>query len=180
MLGPEFLRVDGILNHCVDPEFIVCVGEELWRRFNDQEITCVVTAEAAGNIVAYELARRLGVRALYAKKGKAATMVRPLMRALISPTKRAAVELAISRDYLSSEDRVIVVDDFLYQGTTSALLADMVVESGAELIGFGFVIEKTFAGGRDALARFEVPIKTLAPIRTMNPSSGTIEFAEMP
>jgi xanthine phosphoribosyltransferase len=178
VLGPEFLRVDGILNHRIDPAFISLVGDALATRFAGRGATCVLTAEAAGNIVAYELARRLGIRALYAKKGKAATMIRPIVRTVISPTKGTTTELAISTDYLGAGDRVIVVDDFLYQGHTSAVLADMVIESGATLIGFGFVIEKTFAHGRDALKRFGVPILSLAPISSMNPTDGSIVFAD--
>lgn len=178
VLGPEFLRVDGILNHRIDPAFISLVGEQLAARFSQSSATCVLTAEAAGNIVAYELARRLGIWALYAKKGKASTMIRPIVRTVISPTKGTKTELAISSDYLCPQDRIIVVDDFLYQGHTSAALADMVIEAGARLIGFGFVIEKMFANGRDALQRFDVPIVTLAPIESMNPEDGTIVFAE--
>jgi len=178
VLGPEFLRVDGILNHRIDPGFISLVGEALAAQFSGLKATCVLTAEAAGNIVAYELARRLGIRALYAKKGKASTMIRPLVRTVISPTKGTKTELAISADYLGPRDRVIVVDDFLYQGHTSATLADMVIEAGSELVGFGFVIEKTFAHGRDALQRFGAPIVSLAPIESMNPEDGSIVFAE--
>ncbi|MCK5584541.1 xanthine phosphoribosyltransferase [Candidatus Bipolaricaulota bacterium] len=178
VLGPEFLRVDGILNHRIDPAFISLVGEQLAARFSQSSATCVLTAEAAGNIVAYELARRLGICALYAKKGKASTMIRPIVRTVISPTKGTKTELAISADYLCTQDRIIVVDDFLYQGHTSAALADMVIEAGAKLVGFGFVIEKVFANGRDALKCFDVPIATLAPIESMNPEDGTIVFAE--
>lgn len=176
VLGPEFLRVDGILNHRIDPKFIALVGEQLAARFCQAEATCVLTAEAAGNIVAYELARRLGISALYAKKGKASTMIHPLVRMVVSPTKGTNTELAISADYLCVQDRIIVVDDFLYQGHTSAALADMMIEAGARLVGF--VIEKTFANGRDALQRFGVPIETLAPIESMNQEQGTIMFAE--
>ena len=178
VLGPEFLRVDGILNHRIDPAFISLVGEQLAARFSGREANCVLTAEAAGNIVAYELARRLDISALYAKKGKAATMIRPIVRTVISPTKGSETELAISSDYLGPHDRVIVVDDFLYQGHTSATLADMVLEAGGELVGFGFVIEKTFAHGRDALKRFGVPIASLAAIQSMDPEDGSIVFTE--
>ncbi len=178
VLGPDFLRVDGILNHRIDPAFISLVGEQLAAQFSGAVANCVLTAEAAGNIVAYELARRLCIYALYAKKGKASTMIRPIVRTVVSPTKGTKTELAISADYLSAQDRVIVVDDFLYQGHTSATLADMVIEAGGEIVGFGFVIEKTFAHGRDALQRFGAPIVSLAPIESMNPEDGTIVFAE--
>lgn len=178
VLGTDFLRVDGILNHQIDPAFISLVGDQLTTHFKGKGATCVLTAEAAGNIVAYELARRLGIRALYAKKGKAATMIRPIVRTVLSPTKGTKTELAISGDYLGPDDRVIVVDDFLYQGVTSAALGDMVLEAGGNLIGFGFVIEKMFAHGREGLHRFNVPVMSLAPIELMNLEDGSIVFAQ--
>jgi len=178
ILGPEFLRVDGFLNHRIAPGFIEVVGEELAARFAEKSVTCVLTAEAAGNIVAYELARRIGARAVYAKKGRAATMAMPVTREIVSPTKGTRVTLAVSGEYLSEGERVVVVDDFLFQGTTSAALADMVLECGAGLAGFGFVIEKTFAGGRDRLGHYGVPIAALVSIASMDPEAGTIEFVE--
>jgi len=177
VLGPEFLRVDGILNHRIEPRFIELIGEGLASAFLGKGATCVLTAEAAGNIVAYELARRLGVRALYAKKGDAATMIRPISRTVTSPTKGTTAQLSICSDYLGDGDRVVIVDDFLFRGRTSAALADMVASSGATLSGFGFVIEKAFAGGRDALEQFGVPIISLAVIESMDPDGGTIAFA---
>jgi len=178
VLGPEFLRVDGVLNHRIDPAFIEQVGEELARHFMLFEATCVLTAEAAGNIVAFELAKRLGIRALYAKKGKAATMENPIVRTVVSPTKGTETQLAVCGNYLDAEDRVIIVDDFLYKGVTSTALAEMVAESGAVLAGFGFVIEKSFANGRQVLSQFDVPIVSLAPIASMDSTSGEILFVE--
>jgi len=177
VLGPEFLRVDGFLNHRIAPAFISEVGRRLAERFGGLDVRCILTAEAAGNIVAYELARRLDARALYAKKGKAATMTRPMTRTVVSPTKGTRTELSISRDYLGPEYRVLIVDDFLYHGTTSAALADMVNESGATLVGFGFVIEKAFADGRAALERFGVPVVPLVSIEAMDVSTGEVRFA---
>jgi len=73
---------------------------------------------------------------------------------------------------------VLVVDDFLYRGLTSAALGEMVVEAKAKLVGFGFVIEKRFGGGREVLSRFSVPIVALVSIASMDPESGEIVFAE--
>ena len=178
ILGPEFLRVDGFLNHRIAPKFIEAVGERLADRFAGSGVTCVLTAEAAGNIVAYELARRIGARAVYAKKGKALTMAKPISREILSPTKGTLTTLSISGEYLSAAERVLVVDDFLFQGTTSAALADMALESGATLTGFGFVIEKTFAGGRVRLEGYGVPVAALVSIASMDPDSGEIQFVD--
>jgi len=178
ILGPEFLRVDGFLNHRIAPEFIEAVGAQLAETFASSDATCVLTAEAAGNIVAYELARRIGARAVYAKKGKAATMAQPITREIVSPTKGTQTTLSISGEYLATAERVLVVDDFLFQGTTSGALADMVLEGGATLVGFGFVIEKTFAGGRGRLKEFGVQVAALVSIDSMDPDTGEIRFAD--
>jgi len=178
VLGPEFLRVDGFLNHRIAPGFIEAVGEGLADALSGCRATCVLTAEAAGNVVAYELARRIGARALYAKKGRASTMASPMTRRILSPTKGAETSLSVSGEYLSKPERVVVVDDFLFRGTTSAALADMVRESGAQLVGFGFVIEKAFAGGRSKLEPYGVPIVSLVSIDGMNPGTGEIRFSE--
>jgi len=180
VLSEEFLRVDGFLNHRIAPEFIAEAGRHIVARFEGTDISLVLTAEAAGNVVAYELARRLDARAVYAKKGKAATMARPIVRSLRSPTKGTEVEIAVSRDYLKPMDRVLIVDDFLYQGTTSSALADMVIEAGATPIGFAFIIEKAFAGGRATLGRFEIPVESLLCVESMDPETGGITFSEEP
>ncbi len=178
VIGPEFLRVDGFLNHRIDPAFMGEVGRQISEKFSSSEVSCVLTAEAAGNVVAYEVARRLGAKALYAKKGHAATMSQPYVRSIISPTKGITVELSVSKDYLNEQERVLIVDDFLYHGDTSAALADMVVESGASLVGFGFVIAKAFGAGRQKLASYGKPIVTLVTIVSMDPKTGEIVFAE--
>ncbi|MEW6217392.1 MAG: phosphoribosyltransferase family protein [Candidatus Bipolaricaulota bacterium] len=178
VLSSEFLRVDGFLNHRVEPEFVALAGAALATSYADAQVSCVFTAEAAGNVIAYEAARRLDAAALYAKKGAARTMERALMRRMRSPTKGTEQNLCVSADYLGPEQRVLVVDDFLHQGTTSAALAAMVAETGAQLVGFGFVIEKRQSRGRQALQRFGVPIVSLAIIESMDPGTGQIVFAE--
>lgn len=178
VIGPEFLRVDSFLNHRIASAFVEEAGQGLAAAFAGRRVTCVLTAEAAGNVIAYEVARRLRAHALYAKKGRAATMARPLVRSVRSPTKGEEVELVVSRDYLTPQERVLVVDDFLYRGLTSRALAEMVLEAGAELVGFGFVIEKCFGGGRQALAGFDVPVVSLMGIEQMNPDTGEIVFRE--
>ncbi len=178
VLDPEFLRVDGFLNHRINPEFVELAGQGLVSAFSGKGITCVLTAEAAGNVIAYEVARRLKVCALYAKKGQALTMANAVSCSLRSPTKKTKHELFVSRDYLGPGERVLVVDDFLHRGITSAALADIVLGCGAELAGFGFVIEKRQSGGRAELERFGVPVVSLAPVASMDPGSGQIEFGE--
>lgn len=178
VLSEEFLRVDSFLNHRIDPRFITLAAHGICQAFAGHDITCVLTAEAAGNVIAYEVARELGAYALYAKKGRAATMAGALRRTIISPTKGTTTELFLSREYLGPAERVLVVDDFLFRGTTSAALAEMVLEAQATLVGFAFVIEKKLGGGRKVLAKFGVPIVSLVKVARMDPKTGRIEFAE--
>lgn len=178
VVGPEFIRVDGFLNHRIDPAFVELAGEALARAFSGAGVSAVLTAEAAGNVIAYEVARRLGAKALYAKKGRANTMANPITRRVPSPTKGGETELAVSRDYLGPGERVLVVDDFLFRGLTSAALAEMALEAGAVLVGFGFVIEKCFGHGRAVLSRFGVPVISLVAIERMDPGTGKITFGD--
>jgi len=178
VLTEEFLRVDSFLNHRIDPRFVTLAAQVICQVFRGHGITCVLTAEAAGNVIAYEVARELGVYAVYAKKGRAATMKDVLSRTLRSPTKNTVFDLCLAREYLGPSERVLIVDDFLYQGVTSAALAEMVLEAGATLVGFAFVIEKGFGGGRQVLARFGVPVVSLVGVARMDPQTGRIEFCE--
>ena len=101
-----------------------------------------------------------------------------LHRTLRSPTKGAVFDLCLAQEYLGPSERVLIVDDFLYQGVTSAALAEMALEAGGTLVGFAFVIEKGFGGGRKVLARFGVPVVSLVTVVRMDPQTGRIEFCE--
>ncbi len=176
VLGEDFLKVDSFLNHMIKPEFIEAAARAIYEYFKDEKVTLVLTAESAGNIIAYEVAKNFGCNALYAKKGGANTMTSPITKKLFSPTRQREVELAISRDYLTSGQNVLIVDDFLYNGRTSSALAEMVKEAGAKLAGFGFIIEKAFASGRKNLQRFGVLIYSIAVIERMDPEKNEIYF----
>lgn len=130
------------------------------------------------DVIAYEVARQLGVPALYAKKAAPTTMANFLRRTIRSPTKGVTMDLCISQEYLSPKDQVLIVDDFLYQGWTSAALAEMVCEANATPVGLAFIIGKRFGKGRDVLARFGVPIVSLVVIERLDPRTGQIVWAE--
>lgn len=176
VVSDQFLRVDGFLNHRIDPTFIEEAGRQLADHFADQSVSHVLTAEAAGNVIAFETARRLGACVVYAKKGHAVTMASPLSRDIVSPTKGTSVTLSLSAEYITPGSRVLIVDDFLYQGTTSAALAGMTQEAGGQVVGFGFVMAKEFAAGRSLLQSFDVPIVTLVSIRSLDAKTGAIDL----
>ncbi|MBN1858253.1 xanthine phosphoribosyltransferase [Candidatus Bipolaricaulota bacterium] len=183
VVDAKFLRVDGFLNHRIAPEFVAAAGRLIADAFLSAgiDINCVLTAEAAGNVIAYEVARQLGagVRALYAKKGAATTMAHPITREVVSPTKKKRTTLAVSADYLNRSDRVLIVDDFLFEGITSCALAEIVAEAEATLVGLAFVIEKGFAPGRSAVEQLNVPVLSLVTIESMDAVRSLIRFAEV-
>jgi len=176
-LGGGILKVDGFINHQVDPELMDACGRELARRFAHIRPTKVLTAEISGIAPALCTAMALGVPVVYARKQKPITMPDQIYLTLApSHTKGLNVELIVSPEHLGAGERVLIVDDFLATGQTILGLARLAQAAGARVVGVGAVIEKSFEGGRRALATLQVPIESLAIISDM--SEGKIVFAE--
>ena len=176
-LGRGILKVDSFINHQVDPELMVAVGQELARRFDGQGATKVLTAEISGIAPALTTALTLGIPVVYARKTKPITMPEQVYRQTApSHTKGRQVELMASPEFLLPSDRILIVDDFLATGKTISALVRLVEEAGAELVGIGTLIEKEFEEGRTLLEGLGVPIESLVVIADM--SDGRIVFAE--
>jgi xanthine phosphoribosyltransferase len=175
-LGNGILKVDGFLNHQIDPVLIDDCGRQLAARFVSVRATKVLTAEISGIAPALSTALHLGVPVVYARRERPVTMPdQVLLTVAPSHTKRRPTELIVSPEYLSSKDRVLIVDDFLATGQTILGLARLAEAAGAILVGIGAVIEKAFEGGRLALAPCGVQIESLAIITSMR--DGEIELA---
>jgi xanthine phosphoribosyltransferase len=167
-LGNGILKVDGFINHQVDPGLMDTCGRELARRFAGVGATKVLTAEISGIAPALTTAMHLGLPVVYARKSKPVTMPDQVYLTLSpSHTKGRMVELIISPEYLAGGERVLIIDDFLASGATILGLARLAQTAGAVIVGIGALIEKTFEGGRQALAHLGVPIISLARIRAM-------------
>ena len=167
-LGQGILNVDGFLTHQLDPALLDACGRELAVRCRPWGATRVLTAEVSGIAPAYSAARHLGIPMVYARRERAVTMSDPVLRvAARSHTKRRLTELLVSSKYLRPTDRVLILDDFLATGETARALARLAAAGGATLVGIGAVIEKSFQGGRTALAELDVPIESLAAITEM-------------
>ncbi len=175
-LGNGILKVDGFINHQVDPGLMDECGRELARRFAGVGATRVLTAEISGIAPALLTALHLGLPIVYARKTKPITMPNEVFLTLApSHTKGRTVELIVSPEYLGRGERVLIVDDFLATGQTILGLARLAQAAGAQIVGIGAVIEKTFEGGRAALQPLGVLIESLAMITDM--SEGKIVFA---
>jgi xanthine phosphoribosyltransferase len=176
-LGNGILKVDGFINHQVDPALMDACGRELAARLGNLRATKVLTAEISGIAPALTTALHLGIPIVYARKTKPITMPNQVFLTLApSHTKGRMVELIVSPEYLSKGERVLIIDDFLATGQTIAGLAQLALAAGASVVGIGTVIEKTFEGGRELLKSLGVPIESLASIVDM--SEGRILFAD--
>jgi xanthine phosphoribosyltransferase len=175
-LGNGILKVDGFINHQVDPVLMNECGRELAARFSAVGATKVLTAEISGIAPALTTALHLGVPVVYARKTKPITMPDQIFLTLApSHTKGRTVELIVSPEYLSRGEKVLIIDDFLASGQTILGLARLAQAAGSTIVGIGAVIEKTFEGGRTALAPLAVPIEALGIVTDM--SDGKIVLA---
>jgi xanthine phosphoribosyltransferase len=176
-LGRGILKVDSFVNHQVDPTLMLEAGKELAARFTDVGATKVLTAEISGIAPALTTALALDVPLLYARKTKPVTMTDPVyVEAAPSHTKGVSVFLMASPEFLTPQDRILIVDDFLASGQTIMALVRMVQHAGAQLVGIGALIEKAFEGGRGELTSLGVPLCALAVIADM--SNDRIIFGE--
>jgi xanthine phosphoribosyltransferase len=175
-LGNGILKVDGFINHQVDPALMDTCGRSLAARLAHVGATKVLTAEISGIAPAVMTALHLGVPVVYARKSKPVTMPDQIFLTLApSHTKGRTVELIVSPEHLGSGERVVIIDDFLASGQTILGLVRLANAAGASVVGIGALIEKSFEGGRAVLASLNVPIEALAVISDM--SDGKIVFA---
>lgn len=167
-LGGGILKVDGFINHQVDPVLMDECGREFARRFKAIGATKVLTAEISGIAPAVTTALHLGLPVVYARKHKPITMPDQVYLTLSpSHTKGRMVELIISPEYLAGGERVLIIDDFLASGATIMGLVRLAQTAGASVVGIGALIEKRFEGGRKVLEPLGVPIESLACISSM-------------
>lgn len=168
-VGGGIVKVDGFLNHQVDPTLTFAMGQEFadrFRRVGVTGISKVVSAEVSGIPPALATAGILGVPMIYARKHRSSVMTDVYYFAEArSRTHDEDTHLMVSRKYLKSTDRVVIVDDFLATGSTIGALSALILESGARLCAIGCVIEKPAEGGREVLAGLGVPIETLCRIK---------------
>lgn len=175
-LGNGILKVDGFINHQVDPVLMNQCGEDLARRFADVGATKVLTAEISGIAPALTTAAHLHLPVVYARKHKPVTMPDQIFLTLTpSHTKGRMVELIISPEFLRAGERILIIDDFLASGQTIMGLVRLTEAAGAEVVGIGALVEKAFEGGRELLSSLNVPVEALAIITSMDDETFTFQ-----
>ena len=177
VLPGNIIKVDGFLNHRVDTALMCDIADEFAKYFDVNNITMVLTAEASGIALATICAQRYGVPMVFAKKAKSDNIEGGLYQSdIFSYTYKKKVTLLVSQDWITKDDRVLIIDDFMAKGYAMRGLIDIVNKAGTTLAGIGVAVEKGFQDGGDSLRREGYPIKSLAIIDSVE--DGVIRFRE--
>lgn len=171
------LKVDSFLNHQMDVSLFREIGKEFRRRFEEDEVTKILTIEASGIGIACVVAECFDVPVVFAKKTQTKNIDGDVYTTKVeSFTHGRVYDIIVSKEYLRPEDKVLLIDDFLANGKALQGLASLVRDSGATLVGAGIVIEKGFQTGGDILRAEGVHLESLAIVESMNPDTGSIVF----
>lgn len=171
------LKVDSFLNHQMDIELMDKMGDEFARRFSDKKITKVLTIEASGIAIACSVARSLGVPLVFAKKSKSINIDGDMFVAEVeSFTHKNKNQVIVSKKFLSSDDHVLIIDDFLANGCALQGLISIAESSGATVEGLGIAIEKGFQIGGQVIRNLGYKLESLAIVDEMNADTGEIKF----
>ena len=162
------LKVDNFINHQMDPILMKSIGVEFVRRFASDRIDKVITVEASGIAPAIMVGYLLELPVVFAKKKKPSTMDNMLVTSVYSFTKNRSYDVCVSKDFLCKGDRVLFIDDFLANGNAAKGILDLVQQAGAEVVGMGFIIEKSFQHGGDMLREMGIKVESLAIIYSLD------------
>lgn len=171
------LKVDSFLNHQIDVPFIAELGKELKRLFSDRPINKILTIEASGIGIACVAAMYFGVPVVFAKKSSGSNMDKDVyFTQIYSYTHSKTNDVVVSKRFLSKDDHVLIIDDFLANGCALEGLIDIVRQAGGVVEGVGVAIEKGFQGGGDKLRQAGINLHSLAIIDKMDAGSNSIVF----
>ncbi len=171
------LKVDSFLNHQMDIELFSKMGEEWKRRFSDKNITKILTIEASGIGIACIAAQHFGVPVVFAKKSKSINLEGEMYTAEVeSFTHKKINTIIVAKKFLTSEDRVLIIDDFLANGCALQGLIGIVQSAGATVEGIGIAVEKGFQQGGQIIRNLGYQLESLAIVDSMDCEKGTIEF----
>ncbi len=171
------LKVDSFLNHQMDVRLMDMMGEEFYRRFCDRPITKVLTIEASGIAIACSVARCFDVPVVFAKKSKSINIDGEMYVAEVeSFTHKNINKVIVSKKFISPDDHVLIIDDFLANGCALQGLISIVESAGATVEGLGIAIEKGFQIGGRVIRNLGYRLESLAIVDSMDPENGTLVF----
>lgn len=169
----DILKVDSFLNHRIDVAFLSQIGKEFYKLYQNEGVSLILTVEASGIGVACLAAEQFGCPVLFAKKSKTSNIGENFYSAVAhSYTHGTDNTLIVSKNYLKSGERVLILDDFLANGCAATALAQLCAQAGATVVGIGAVIEKAYQNGGDTLRAAGFRVESLARIASMSPEDG--------
>ena len=178
VINENVLKVDNFLNHQVDTKLMDLIGKEFADYFKSKNITKVVTIESSGIAPAYATALKLDVPLVIFKKQSSAILdtETTIQTPVHSFTKNTDYILMASKKYLSENDNILIIDDFLANGQAAMGAYRILKEAGSSVAGIGIVIEKSFQDGRKKLEDLGLDVYSLARVSKI--SSDSIEFLD--
>ena len=173
------LKVDSFLNHQMDIALLEEIGQEFRRRFAQKKVTKVLTIESSGIAIAYPVAKAFGVPLVFAKKAKSINIDGDVYVAdVTSFTYKTNNQVVVSRKFLSADDHVLIIDDFLAIGYALQGLISLVEAADATVEGLGIAIEKGFQEGGKRMRNLGYHLESLAIVESMDAQTGEIVFRE--
>lgn len=171
------LKVDSFLNHQIDINLFNEMGKEFKRRFEGKEINKILTIEASGIGIACIVAQHFGVPVVFAKKAKSINLEGEMYIAEVeSFTHKCKNQVIVSKKFLSPDDHVLIIDDFLANGCALQGLIQIVQQAGATVEGIGIAIEKGFQAGGTMIRNLGFQLESLAIVEEMDAETGAIRF----
>lgn len=171
----DVLKVDSFLNHQIDVNFVCELGKEFYRLFKDENITKILTIEASGIGIACLAAQYFGVPVVFAKKTKTINIYSDTYNATVhSYTHKKDYDIVVSKEFLSKEDNVLIIDDFLAKGSALTALLMLIEKAGAKTAGAGIVIEKAYQGGGNLVRDMGIRVESLAKIKSISKKDGIV------
>lgn len=173
------LKVDSFLNHQMDIELFDQMGAEFKKRFADRPINKILTIEASGIGIACVVAQHFGVPVVFAKKTKSINIEGEMYTAEVeSFTHKCKNQVIVAKKFLSEDDHVLIIDDFLANGCALQGLIQIVKAAGGTVEGIGIAIEKGFQSGGTVIRNLGYHLESLAIVDGMDASTGEITFRE--
>ena len=173
----NILKVDSFLNHQLDVDLFDQMGKEWAKRFEGIEINKILTIEASGIGIACVVARHFGVPVVFAKKSKSVNLDGEMYTAEVeSFTHKNKNLVIVSKKFLSKDDKVLIIDDFLANGCALQGLISIINQAGASISGIGIAIEKGFQNGGQIIRNMGYKLESLAIVDSMDASTGEIKF----
>ena len=171
------LKVDSFLNHQMDIELMNEIGKEFYDRFKGKPINKILTIEASGIAIAYAVAQQFNVPVLFAKKSKSINIAGDTYTAEVeSFTHKNKNTVVVSKQFLSEEDHVLIIDDFLANGCALQGLISIVDQAGGTVEGIGIAIEKGFQVGGQVIRNLGYHLESLAIVESMDHTTGEVVF----